>query len=447
MNPWNTAVVRSAESLAALLAEPSAVADLDVAVTGRGAVLNHVSTVLADIAPRTRTRHAMPRDYAVPVALVEFDPLDALGRILHGRVHPQLDRPPSELLDIRKPVDAITARWVDAGRYALLATRAWNGPSMGALDGDRAWHVVAEVAALAEAIAILDRALAPMAADRPDISAIIQSTAGLRIAARETLTLTDAGTQSGSEPKPAAGPYAAEIKDALAARSPRQPKISNDVRRLTVLLSEAPELTPHHVRACARVGRDLAVLAARDAVSFNGADLRDELGRIARGMHTVVRRDRGEFAINPVESRRFELGLRELHSTTQLAFAMRTSLGSDEATRVARRLPDLVEILNERTIAQINNSRWAMPDRRENAELPYALASRTDAVHRTPMLDGLVAASRSADVLRAKVAPPMNPSGLASVLAVLPRRLELARPDHPARHGVCSSSGPVVPGR
>lgn len=233
MTPWNLAILHTANALTALLSEPPGRVDLDVAVTARAAVLDHVTTVLADLVPRTRTRHSRPIGHAVPVALIEADPLDGLGRVLHGRIRPLLDRAPSELLDARRRVDATTALWVDAGRYALVATRVWSGPAVGSRDGPRAWQVVGEVAALAEAVAVLDRDLVAQAGERQWVQQIVESTAGLRIAAREVLALV--GPDCAARPA-APSNEAAAITAALAGRAGRPPTLSKDVGHLTVLL-------------------------------------------------------------------------------------------------------------------------------------------------------------------------------------------------------------------
>lgn len=413
MTPWNAAILRTADSLAALLAEPARPVDLDVAITARAAVLDHVSTVLADVAPRTRTRHSRPIGHAVPISFIEADPLDGLGRVLHGRIRPVLQRAPSELLDASRLVDAATSRWVDAGRYAVVATRAWTPPLVGR-NGEHGQQVVAEVAVLAEAVAVLDRDLLAQAGEQPWVRQVIESTAGLRIAAREVLALHGAVRESAAAAQPN---DPAAITAALAGRSGKAPTLSRDVRRLTAFLGDTPALSPHHVRACARVGRGLAVLAARDAVSTGGADLRDELGALARGLHAVATRDGREFSINPVQARAFELQLRDVHATTKLHLAGGRGLGEQEATRVARRLPDLVDLLHHRVRGEIASHQWAILDRAPDAQLPYVYASVTELAHVPPMLGPLAEAKAGAAAVRAATTEPLQPSGLADAVA------------------------------
>ncbi|MGQ0843067.1 MAG: hypothetical protein ACT4QF_02920 [Sporichthyaceae bacterium] len=254
MTPWNAAILHTANALTVLLSEPPGRVDLDVAVTARAAVLDHVSTVLADLVPRTRTRHARPLGRAVPVSLIEADPLDGLGRVLHGRLRPLLDKAPSELLDTRRRVDPATALWVDAGRHALVATREWSRLAAGVGEPERTWQIVGEVSALLEAVAVLDRDLVAQAGEGHWVRQVVESTAGVGIAAREVLAL--AGQDCAARPE-APSNDAAAITAALAGSAGRPATLSKDVRRLTVLLDQTPTLAPHHVRACARVGRGL----------------------------------------------------------------------------------------------------------------------------------------------------------------------------------------------
>lgn len=429
MVTWQAATVRTANALAELLDADQVNVDLGVAITARAAVLDHVANVLGDIVPRTNTRHATGHLSAAPVALIENDPLEGLGRVLHSRARPALDRAPSELLDVHQTVDAVTEQWVEVGRFALAAGQAWSASRWRPLDDKGAWHAVGEVACLAEAVARIDRRLMVAAEARPDLQAVIASTAGLRIAAHEVVALTGADEARAAAPPRRDG---TAIADALARRSGRERSISQDIRRLTALLGRAEELTPEQLRTCAAVTRDLAILAAGEAVDRAGAKLRPELGDIARALHDASRLSRGEFAINPVEQRVLMLQLRDLRATTTLAFATRTAPGQEEATRIARRLPDVVDLLAEKARVQIEGARWAMPDRREDAKLPYSFASGTDPVLRPPMLDGLAQACDAVVALRREMAPPLARSALASALSARVASQPISRPAHPA---------------
>jgi hypothetical protein len=342
----------------------------------------------------------------VPLALVESDPIRALGLVLRRRARPDVERSPSELFDIRRTVDPATADWIEVGRRALLATRSWTGPTVGNLEPTNAWHVLAEIAALAEAVAVLDTDLCATAGERADVHPLLASTSGLRLAAREVLALAAPDDQPrpgpaelASAPQPVISPA-----EGIAARNVRPSTLAKDTCRLTILLDESAELSPHHIRACAQVARNLCVLAARSATSFTGADLRQELGAVARALHGVVTRARGEFAVNPVVVPALEFQLRDLHASTRRAFAGGVGLEPADANRVARRLPDLVEILGERTDIQIERGNWMLPDRRDGERLPYAFAERFEPSLAPPMLGHLAAAAAGAVVLRDQTA-------------------------------------------
>ncbi|MGQ0631614.1 MAG: hypothetical protein ACT4P1_11260 [Sporichthyaceae bacterium] len=443
MRLWQREVALAAQALASLLTRGPSEVDLDVVVTARAAVLDHVAHVLGDLVPRTRPDRPRIRHYAVPLARVEADPIGGLALVLQGRGRPHMERSPSELFDNRRPVGPSTADWVEVGRRALLAGRCWGGPTVGNLEPDVAWDVLTEIAGLAEAIAVLDTDLGAVAGQRPDVHALVAATAGLRVAARETLALA-APNGDASQPAVAEASSAPIVTPAagIAARASRNSTLARDTRRLTILLDQSTEVTPHHSRACAQVSRDLCILAAGTASSVTGGDLRQELGDVARALHAAATRDRGEFALNPVAAPALELQLRDLHASTRLAFATGVTLDPVDANRLARRLPDLVEILADKALAQVEHGHWAVPDRSEGATLPYAFASTSDAGLTPPMLPALRQAAGAADVLRHQVAhsasaTAANPALSAAVGTLSPvvqeRAVANRRPAHPAQ--------------
>lgn len=443
---WQRDISLTAHALASLLARGPAEVELDVAITARAAVLEHVAVVLGDLAPRTRQPRATNGGRDVPLALVESDPIRALGLVLRRRARPDVERSPSELFDIRRTVDPATADWIAVGHRALLAARSWAGPTVGNLEPATAWHALAEIAALAEAIGVLDADLRATAGERADVHPLLASTSGLRLAAREVLALAAPDEQPRPGPAELAVPTQPVISPAqgIAAGRARPSTLAKDTRRLTILLDESTELSPHHIRACAQVARNLCVLAARSATSFTGADLRQELGEIARALHGVLIRDRGEFAVNPVTVPALEFQLRDLHASTKLAFAGGVALEPSEANRVARRIPDLVEVLGERTDLQIDRGSWMLPDRRDGERLPYAFVERSDPDLVPPMLDHLAEAGVAAGVLRDQVAA--EPSAQNAILGIHARCM-LAEPVQQAGGRAARLEHPSVPGR
>lgn len=139
---------------------------------------------------------------------------------------------------------------------------------------------------------------------------------------------------------------------------------------------------------------------------------------LARGLHTVATRDGREFSMSPVQARAFELQLRAVHATTRLQLAVGRGLGEQEATRVARRLPDLVDLLHDRAREQIDGHRWAIPDRAPDAQLPYAFASTTEPGHVPPMIGPLAEAKGASSAVRAATVQPLQRSRLGDALAV-----------------------------
>lgn len=189
---------------------------------------------------------------------------------------------------------------------------------------------------------------------------------------------------------------------------------------------------PNHIRAGAEITRNLAVIAAHGAADSNGVDLRAELADLARALHAVTRSSRGEFSVQPVRPRVLELQLQDLHVSAKLALATRHDFGTADATRLARRLPDLVDALASRTHAQISNLRWAMPDRRENVVLPYAFASTNEPGLTSALMAPLTESTASAASLRERFTETEPLSPLAVRLSLLNVRPDSRRARHPS---------------
>lgn len=447
MRQWQLAVARAGDALVAAHACEQAGIDLDVAITARAALLEHVATVLDDVVERPRMRGTGALGPQVPVGLLETDPIDALARVLRGRSRLILDRAPSELLDVGRAANAATAVWVEVGKQALIAARAWDHRGPAVLSGEQAWHTVGEVAALASAISVLDRDLSHLAADRADVATVLKSTAGLSIAAREVCAIAAPTTVAGgSTVTPPVTRSPADVGDALAARACRASTIERELRRLTSLLDRAAELTPHHVRAGVEIARDLSVFAAGGATGPSGDPVRAELADLARALHATCRSKLSEFAINPVRPRVLELQFRDLRSKVKLALASGHGLDADGATTLARRLPALVETLARQAEIQVSNGRWAIPNCREGDTLPYALASINNPAHIPAMLGPLTEARTTAETLRVSLNSHPPSSSLVAILTRLPERRGPQRSAHPAAAAVAHVPPPTSPG-
>jgi hypothetical protein len=434
---WDHEIARVAGDLTALVARAQrGVVDLDVAVTARAAVLDGAAAVLGDVVPRTRHESSTTRTRHVTLHQLERDPLGALGFVLRRRVRPELERSPSELLDASGPWNAATTAWASAGRHALLAARAWWRSPCRELSGEQAWEAVGTVAAIAEAIAVLDVDLADRnAGGRPEIDRILASGAGLRIAARETLSLARSGPDPGPVSAPEPAVRVVTPAEAMCPVARGGAAISSGLGRLTGMLKDADSLTPQHVRTCARLGRDLAVMTVRDGGP--GAH-REVLGDLARALHCVAHSDRGERAILPSSCRALEVQLLDLHQATRALLGRPAgAMDASEADRVQQRLPVLVAALSVTTEQQVAEGRWAVPARNEGDHFPFTMAARTGPCEPAilqPMRQATTAAEAlsdrstviSGDRIRAHLAQ-----------AALDRRLRefdfVQRPVHPAR--------------
>lgn len=405
---WEVESAHTARALARLVGAGSlAGMGPDVAIAARAAVLDTVAGVFGDIVPWYRNL-GLPRE-PPGIDLAELDPVRAFALVLRRRGRLHLDRSPSQLLERGLPVDAISSAWATAGRHAILARQAWPDGAAVSLDSTQCWRAVGQAAALAEAVAVLDTDLSAAARHRPDLAAVIGSTSGLRVAAREVLALAvHAAPDRPATPRGDAPGTDGSPRRLVPKRSDRQPDLARAVGRLTSLIDRAEFLTPDQVRGCTRVARNLTVVAAGEAVDFGGQPVRAELGALARTLHAVATEPRTEAAlITAARPRALDLHLRDLNHASRAALAARqtATVDPDLATRVARRLPDLVAGLDRRARAQVDADRWAILDRREGDHPLYAIASLCDPGREPPLLGRLRDAAEAATALGQRVNP------------------------------------------
>jgi hypothetical protein len=141
-----------------------------------------------------------------------------------------------------------------------------------------------------------------------------------------------------------------------------------------------------------------------------------------------------------------ELQFRDLRSKVTFALASGHGLDANGATKLARRLPALVETLARQTETQVADGRWAIPNRREGDTLPYALASISNPADFPAMLAPLTEARTAAETLRVSLNSLLPPSSLAVTLARLPERRGPQRSAHPAAVAVAHVPRPTSPG-
>lgn len=196
----------------AFLAASGGSVDLDArgvvaAVTARREVLMLAGQVLAEARGGTTHTHAA-RGYGPEragldgsglrgVQELEAQPVLLLARALKGYPAPSVAQDPGER-DAAALASPVGQAWSQVGRRALLAGHEWSTRAP-VLDGAQAWSAVADVAALAQALVVVDgdlRVAAARARDLdPGVQAELQRTAasGLRVAAGEAAAVAAAG--------------------------------------------------------------------------------------------------------------------------------------------------------------------------------------------------------------------------------------------------------------
>jgi hypothetical protein len=383
--------------------------DVDVAIAARAAVLDTVAGVFGDIVPWYRDLRASREPPGIDLA--EPDPVRAFALVLRRRGRVQLDRSPSQLLERGLHGDTIAAAWATTGLHAILARRAWPDGTAATLDGRHCWRAVAQAAALVEAVAVLDTDLTAAALHRPDLAAAIATSAGLRVSAHEVHALaTHAAPEHPATPRrDATGTDGSAPRRLKRGRADRQPDLSRAVGQLTSMIDRTEFLTPDQVRGCAQVARNLALLAAGEAVDPDGQPVRAQLGALARTLHAVATEPRAEAAlISAARPNTLDLHLRELNRDSRAVLSARqtTTAYPDLATRVARRLPGVVASLDRKAGSQVDARRWAVVDRREGEHLLYAIASLRDPGREPPLLRRLRNAAEAATAVGELVNPP-----------------------------------------
>jgi hypothetical protein len=175
--------------------------------------------------------------------------------------------------------------------------------------------------------------------------------------------------------------------------------------------------------------------------------VRAELAALARALHATCRTKPSEFAINSVRPRVLELQFRDLRSKVKSALASGHGLDANGATKLARRLPALVETLARQTQTQVSDGRWAIPNRREGDTLPYALASIRNPADAPAMLAPLAEAAGAAATLRASLAPSGGRSPVVAILGQVAVQRDPRRASHPSAISDAPAMRPTPPRR
>lgn len=413
-----------AAGLSRLLAQQSSELDQPgyaQALIGRSATLALAAAAhreIAGIGP-----HAVGRE----LADLEIHPVAALGRALHERVRVEADLAPSDVL--ARTAGTVAGRaWGEVARRAILAHHDWSSGLRSGWTPVQAWTALADIAAMTEAVNVLDRDLAT-AADalgRTDDANRLASAArsGLRLAAAEVHALA------------LAGPLAAEPIERVPADRSRVLPVSSigdlpDAQdRLAVMLTHALSLRPEHanqiVLGQARNAAAITVLL-RQAADPRGqvAQVADGLAALARPLLVAGDRPRRTASIYPGdprplfqagESTRFLSHLRDSPPTTPKDV--------DALVSYAAGLGPVVRALTTLAGRETLNGRWLVPGRGDAATWtrflpglgePPLLTGLRDAI---PLADRVSTAAKACQRPRQPVALGLPPRrSLAAALA------------------------------
>lgn len=279
---------------------------LDVAVGARQATLQLLRTVLHDVSgiDRNQTGTTAPRR-PTPLRLVselEAHPVAALSQNLASHPAPAAGR---SLMDVYASAgnlspttssgSAADRSWARVGRHAVLAGQEWSirppRPTP-----EQQWSAVADVAALAQTVAVLDEHLLTAArAGGAATEHLVEplataTTSGLHVSAREVLRL------AGTGPLP---PWGEPGEDLSAAR-PMLVASASDLaaghRRLPAQIRDAGELSPRRV-SLLLVGQTKLLSSAATALRGLDDDPAGRAAALSSQLQRIAGLDRGVTAL------------------------------------------------------------------------------------------------------------------------------------------------------
>lgn len=249
---------------------------LAAALTARRKVLDLLRAVLYDVAGTrggaaeslTSTRFGGQPGWLRLGSVVELEsnPVAGLARALGVHPTPRIEQGPSDRDDVAEA--SVTGRgWAQVNRHALVIGHDWAS-SPPQLTAEQQWSAVADVAALAQVVAVLDQDLYTAASqlqdvDRSVVQALLDATrSGLRTAAGEATALSQVG------PLPAWGELAAPASTPIVA--PRSPSdVIAAPHRLAAQVVTAGNLSPQAVTLVATGQARLLATAAQALAAVN----------------------------------------------------------------------------------------------------------------------------------------------------------------------------------
>jgi hypothetical protein len=392
-------------------------AEVDVALVARRGVLELLSTVHADL-----TGHR-PHRGVVRIGELEAHPVQALGQALARHPRPAAEVAPSDAF-LAPATSPAGQAWQQVARHALVAHHHWTAGDATPADEATAWAGVADLAAIARQLTVLDVELADVLSGRGPRRAEAASglaraaTSGVGVAGRETARLAAAGPIADAGPDRGAASASAPGRRILVARSGAD--LLATLHRFAEFLDGAvnvrPERLPHLAAAiarCALIARDLLPRADPSATA-----LRCELHEHARLLREATTRPGSVVSLEPGDLR----PLRQAAEAYQGARRHAAALGTDR--RLLAGYLDALAGSTQALAAVVERSvatrRWLVPDHTTSLMEPVWTRWRAGDPVPYPVL-AVRAAADHADTLRTVAAAWPRPSAPAQVRAVLAR--------------------------
>lgn len=253
-------------------------AGFQAALAGRTALLGLLATIHAEASGVT------PNPGRMTLADLGRHPVAVFGTALGEHPRPRAGVAPTDLHQRNQPTEA-GRLWMDVGLRATLAQREWQGDGE-RLSGETAWGAVADVAALAKTLVLLDDDLAQaaFALGWPDVVEALSrtNTHPLRIAADETLALAQAGPLSDGTVRRFAVPPLRVLPISGASQ------LHAGQAQLARLLRHAGPMKPQHVEQIAIAQVRICLHTAQVAKDFGKAPLAAELQQHAQLLSDAV---------------------------------------------------------------------------------------------------------------------------------------------------------------
>jgi hypothetical protein len=377
---------RLAHALGRLLTDGGTVAasDIPAAVAGHASTVALLSELHADLTG------AAPGPHWQTVTELERHPVGLLGRVLSHQ--PRVtDQPFSQVLQAL-PAGPAGRHWREVAKAATLAQYDWQRAAPQTRPtGDAAWSELADVAHLAEAIAVLDGDIADSlsAAGRLKEASDFRQAgrSGLRVVAREVRELASTGFLP-------EGPEVRATRHTRVLITTDPAELPASLRRLDDLVVGAHNITPVQVSMVSRVLAESASTAARTIEEIGASGPAKALRQQAAQLAEASGLTRRVIALAPGET---SVGTQAqvIHDLLTRLQRRGNTLTADVARAVADAVPTLTTSLTMAAEHQLRTERWLIPvegvagqawgPRRETDEAPALLQALRQA---SPQVSG-----------------------------------------------------------